>query len=57
VTEQDERKRRWYPDDRDYRRIWEHLARQRDLDPKRQVRLDDGRVVGVGSDAAGEGDD
>jgi hypothetical protein len=49
--------RRWYPDDGDYRLIWEHLTRQADLDPRRLVRLDDGRVVGVGSDAMGEADD
>ena len=45
--------RRWYPDDADYRLIWEHLQRQRDLDP-RHVRLDDGTVARVGADAAGE---
>ena len=47
--------RRWYPDDADYRRIWDHLLRQRDLDLLKFVRLDDGRVVRVGSDAEGEG--
>jgi hypothetical protein len=46
--------RRWFPRDVDYRRIWEHLARQRELDPERFVRLDDGRVVRVGLDAEGE---
>ena len=42
------------PDDR---RIREHLNRQRDLDPLQQVRLDDGRVVRIGSDADGEADE
>ncbi len=46
--------RHWWPTDRDYRAIWDHLARQRELDPLREVRLDDGRVVRVGQDAEGE---
>jgi hypothetical protein len=45
--------RRWYPDDADYRAIWEHLRRQRGLDRTR-VRLDDGTVVRVGLDAEDE---
>lgn len=47
--------RRWHPIDADYRRIWEHIVRQNGLDVSRFVRLDDGRVVRVGSDAEGEG--
>jgi hypothetical protein len=46
--------RRWDPTPDDYRRIWEHLLRQADLDPRQHVRLDDGRVVRVGADAEGE---
>lgn len=46
--------RRWYPDDADYRRIWEHLIRQNRIDVTRFVRLDDGRVVRVGHLAEGE---
>jgi hypothetical protein len=48
--------RRWGPEPGDEDRIREHLDRQRDLTPD-LVRLDDGRVVPVGSDAEGEGDD
>jgi hypothetical protein len=48
--------RRWGPEPGDDRKIREHLDRQRDLTPD-QVRLDDGRVVRVGEDAEGEGDD
>jgi len=48
--------RRWFPSDADYRRIWEHLRRQRGLDPRRFVRLDDDRIVPVGGDAEGEGE-
>lgn len=40
----------WDPQPGDAERIREHLDRQRDLDPLRQVRLDDGRVVPVGED-------
>ena len=48
-------RRRWEPTDADYRRIWEHLQRQRDLpDDRRFVRLDDDTVVPVGHLAEGE---
>jgi hypothetical protein len=51
---------RWEARGDDFRPIWEHLVRQRDddgreLDPLKLVRLDDGRIVRVGSDAEGEG--
>jgi len=49
--------RRWGATDADYRLIWLHLERQRGLDSQRFLRLDDGRIVRVGSDAEGEGDD
>jgi hypothetical protein len=49
--------RRWDPQPGDAERIREHLERQRGLDPLRQVRLDDGRVVQVGMDAEGEADE
>jgi hypothetical protein len=49
--------RRWDPQPGDGDRIRDHLLRQRGLDPLRQVRLDDGRVVRVGSDAEGEDDE
>jgi hypothetical protein len=48
-------RRPWDPQPGDAERIAEHLRRQADL-PADRVRLDDGRVVPVGSDAAGEGD-
>jgi hypothetical protein len=52
VTEPD---RRWDPRPGDGDLIWAHLLRQRDvLDG--YVRLDDGRIVRVGSDADGEDD-
>lgn len=47
---------RWDPQPGDEQRIREHLDRQRGLTPDR-VRLDDGRVLPVGSDAEGEGDE
>ena len=47
---------RWGATDADYRLIWLHLERQRELDALVFVRLDDGRVVRVGSDAEGEGE-
>lgn len=46
--------RRWDPQPGDDDRIREHLLRQYGL-PADRVRLDDGRVVEVGSDAIGEG--
>lgn len=46
--------RRWDARPGDGDRIWQHLLRQRDLDPRRFVRLDDLRVVRVGIDAEGE---
>ena len=49
--------RTWDPQPGDGQRIREHMLRQRGLDPTRWVRLDTGRVVRVGSDAEGEGDD
>ena len=49
--------RHWDPQPGDDQRIREHLDRQRGLDELRQVRLDDDRVVPVGLDAEGEGDD
>jgi hypothetical protein len=57
VTDVEERP--WAARDIDFKRIWEHLLRQRaddgsPLDQLRQVRLDDGRIVRVGSDAEGE---
>lgn len=45
--------RKWYPSDADYRRIWDHLVRQRGL-PEDRVKLEDGRIVRVGQDAEGE---
>lgn len=48
---------RWDARPGDAERIREHLDRQRGLDELRQVRLDDDRVVPVGSDADGEGDE
>jgi hypothetical protein len=48
--------RHWEPEAGDDEKIAEHLRRQHDVPPDR-VRLDDGRVVVVGSDATGEGDD
>lgn len=50
------RRRHWDPEPGDAERIEEHLGRQRGLGPE-WVRLDDGRVVTVGEDAEGEGDD
>lgn len=47
--------RRWDPKPGDGDKIWEHLLRQRDLDPRKVVRLDDGRIARVGEDAEGEG--
>jgi hypothetical protein len=52
-----EPERHWDPQPGDGKRIRAHLLRQRGLDPLREVRLDDGRVVRVGGDAEGEGDD
>ena len=49
--------RHWDPRPGDPERIREHLDRQRGLDPLRQVKLDDGRVVRVGLDAEGEADE
>ena len=55
MTEEQERPaRRWDPEPGDYTRIREHLARQKDLDPLRFVRLDDGTIRKVGEDAFGE---
>lgn len=48
--------RQWGPRPGDSARIRQHLRRQRGL-PADLVRLDDGRVVRVGQDAEGEGDD
>jgi hypothetical protein len=48
---------RWDPRPGDGDLIWAHLLRQRGLDPRRFVRLDDGRVARVGADAEGEGED
>lgn len=48
--------RRWDPEPGDERLIRRHLERQRGL-VEGVVRLDDGRIVRVGSDAEGEGDD
>jgi hypothetical protein len=45
---------RWTPKRGDAGRIRAHLDRQAGVDPD-FVRLDDGRVVPVGSDAEGEG--
>lgn len=39
---------RWGPEPGDGDKIWAHLLRQRDLDPLKKVRLDNGRVVRVG---------
>jgi hypothetical protein len=47
-------RRHWFPQPGDYTRIREHLARQRDLDQTRFVRLDTGLIVRVGEDAFGE---
>jgi hypothetical protein len=49
--------RHWDPQPGDGERIQRHLDRQRDLDPLRSVRLDDGRIVRVGQDAEGEADE
>jgi hypothetical protein len=49
-----DRRHRWYPTDRDYRALWEHLERQRDVDPRHHVRLDDDTLVRVGHLAVGE---
>lgn len=46
----------WDPQPGDAERIREHLKRQHDLDEAYYVRLDDLRVVRVGEDAIGEGD-
>lgn len=46
---------RWSAGPADYERIWAHLTRQQDLDPRHHVRLSDGRVLRVGADAEGEG--
>jgi hypothetical protein len=46
---------RWEPEDADYRKIWEHLQRQRNIG-REFVKLDDGRIVRVGADAEGEGE-
>jgi len=46
----------WGPQPGDADRIREHLERQRDLDDRVVVRLDDGRIARVGEDAEGEGD-
>ena len=48
-------RRRWYPTEHDYRLLWEHLERQRGVDVRVHVRLDDGTLVRVGHLAAGEG--
>jgi hypothetical protein len=45
--------RRWAASDSDYRLIWLHLERQRDVSVG-FVRLDDDRIVRVGEDAEGE---
>jgi hypothetical protein len=45
---------RWAARGEDFRRIWEHLQRQRDIDTALFVRLDDDRIVIVGYDAKGE---
>jgi hypothetical protein len=49
-------RRRWDPEPGDGDLIWAHLLRQRGL-PREFVRLDDDRVVRVGYDAEGEGDE
>ena len=46
--------RHWFPRPGDDQRIREHLERQCGLDERLQVKLADGRVVRVGSDAEGE---
>jgi hypothetical protein len=51
-----EGRRPWDPQPGDAERIEEHLRRQADL-PADRVRLADGRVVEVGADAIGEGDE
>lgn len=48
--------RHWDPQPGDEARIRAHLDRQRGL-PVTQIRLDDGRVVRVGTDAEGEADE
>jgi hypothetical protein len=45
--------RRWEPRPGDGDLIWAHLLRQHGV-PADRVRLDDGRIVRVGSDAEGE---
>jgi len=40
--------RRWDPQPGDGDKIWRHLLAQRGLNPLRQLRLDDGRIVEVG---------
>jgi hypothetical protein len=51
-----DRKRHWDPQPGDGDLIWAHLLRQRGLNQLKQVRLSDGRIVRVGSDAEGEGE-
>lgn len=48
-------RRQWEQRPGDGDRIWAHLLRQHGL-PADRVRLDDGRVVRVGSEAEGEAD-
>lgn len=48
--------RHWEPQPGDAQLIREHLERQKGLPPN-QIRLVDGRIVRVGLDAEGEGDD
>lgn len=47
------REHRWDAEPGDEKLIQEHLDRQRDV-PEGRVKLDDGRIVDVGSDAVGE---